>query len=195
MRCMRTKSAGVQLKAGLLQTEDLDTLLNTKSEIELAGSVRSSGLLGIFRSVDKTFKPQRKRSFCAVNAKGFMVDLIRVLNLIGRRLCVDQHRRVDPICSLNHLHGLEWLTALPLITQIVIADNGFPRPVHCACSCVFSHCTSCGFALYPHDIQSSASEICARRRQLHNSRTCHDFNLRFEDRGNESASDRPHARR
>jgi hypothetical protein len=30
-------AAGVHFKAGLLQTEDLDTLLNTKSEIELAG--------------------------------------------------------------------------------------------------------------------------------------------------------------
>ena len=116
-------AAGVQLKAGLLQTEDLDTLLNTKSEIELAGSVRSAGLLGILQDVDATFKPQRKRSFRAVNAKGFMVDLIRApidssggLNSIGTG--------IDLIAE--QLRGLEWLTALPLMTQIVIADNGFP---------------------------------------------------------------------
>ena len=114
--------AGVQLKAGLLQTEDLDTLLN-KSEIELAGSIRSAGLLGILQGVDKTFKPQRKRSFRAVNAKGFMVDLIRApidarggLTSIGTGL--------DLIA--DQLRGLEWLTALPPMTQIVIADNGFP---------------------------------------------------------------------
>jgi hypothetical protein len=116
-------AAGVQLKAGLLQTEDLDTLLNTKSEIELAGSIRTAGLLGIIQDVDATFKPQRKRSFRAVNAKGFMVDLIRA--------------PIDSSCGLNsigigidlvaeQLRGLEWLTALPLMTQIVIADNGFP---------------------------------------------------------------------
>src|SRR6202451_1150933 len=112
-------AAGVQLKAGLLQTEDLDTLLNTKSEIELAGSIRSAGLLGILQDVDKTFKPQRKRSFRAVNAKGFMVDLIRAP--------IDSSGGFTSIGLVaEQLRGLEWLTALPLMTQIVIADNGFP---------------------------------------------------------------------
>ena len=115
-------AAGVQLKAGLLQTEDLDTLLN-KSEIELAGSIRSAGLLGILQSVDGTFKPQRKRSFRAVNAKGFMVDLIRAP--------IDAHGGLSSIGTglaliADQLRGLEWLTALPPMTQIVIADNGFP---------------------------------------------------------------------
>ena len=116
-------AAGVQLKAGLLQTEDLDTLLNTKTEIELAGSIRSAGLLGILQDVDATFKPQRKRSFRAVNAKGFMVDLIRAP--------IDSHGGLTSIGSgydliAEQLNGLEWLTALPPITQTVIADNGFP---------------------------------------------------------------------
>lgn len=116
--------AGVQLRVGLLHTDDLDTLLSTKAEIELAGSARAAGLLGILQDVDKTFKPQRKRSFRAVNAKGFMVDLIRApidaggigLTSIG----------TDSDLIADQLRGLEWLTALPLMTQIVIADNGFP---------------------------------------------------------------------
>src|ERR1700683_5003489 len=112
-------AAGVQLKAGLLQTEDLDPLLKTKAEIELAGPVRSAGLLGILQDVDKTFKPQRKRSFRAVNAKGFMVDLIRAP--------IDSSGGFTSIGLVaEQLRGLEWLTALPLMTQIVIADNGFP---------------------------------------------------------------------
>ena len=118
-------AAGVQLKAGLLQTEDLDTSLNTKSEIELAGSVRSAGLLGILQSVDETFKPQRKRSFRAVNAKGFMVDLIRApIDPAGGLALTSIGGGSDLIAE--PLRGLEWLTALPLMTQIVIADNGFP---------------------------------------------------------------------
>jgi hypothetical protein len=116
-------AAGVQLKAGLLQTEDLDTLLSTKTEIELAGSIRSAGLLGILQDVDATFKPRRTRSFRAVNAKGFMVDLIRAP--------IDSHGGLTKIGSgydliAEQLNGLEWLTALPTMTQIVIADNGFP---------------------------------------------------------------------
>jgi hypothetical protein len=117
-------AAGVQLKAGLLQTEDLDTLLNTKSEIELAGSVRTAGLLGILQDVDATFKPQRKRSFRAVNAKGFMVDLIRAPIDSGGLALTSIGSGSDLIAE--QLRGLEWLTALPLMTQIVIAENGFP---------------------------------------------------------------------
>jgi hypothetical protein len=116
-------AAGVQLKAGLLQTEDLDTLLNTKTEMELAGSIRSAGLLGILQRVDRTFKPQRKRSFRAVNAKGFMVDLIRAP--------IDSDGGLTSIGGgsdliAEQLRGLEWLGALPPMTQIAIADNGFP---------------------------------------------------------------------
>lgn len=118
-------AAGVQLKAGLLQTEDLDTLLNTKAEIELAGSVRSAGLLGILQDVDATFKPQRKRSFRAVNAKGFMVDLIRApIDAAGGLALTSIGTGIDLVAE--QLRGLEWLTALPLMSQIVIADNGFP---------------------------------------------------------------------
>jgi hypothetical protein len=117
-------AAGVQLKAGLLQTEDLDTLLNTKSEIELAGSILSAGLLGILQNVDATFQPQRKRSFRAVNAKGFMVDLIRAPIDTGGLAFTSIGSGDDLIAE--QLRGLEWLTALPLMTQIVIADNGFP---------------------------------------------------------------------
>ena len=118
-------AAGVQLKAGLLQTEDLDTLLNTKSEIELAGSIRSAGLLGILQDVDATFKPQRKRSFRAVNAKGFMVDLIRAPIDQTGGLALTSIGSGDDLVA-DQLRGLEWLTALPPMTQIVIADNGFP---------------------------------------------------------------------
>ena len=116
--------AGVQLKVGLLQTEDLDTLLNAKAEIELAGSIASAGLLGVLQHVDKTFKPQRNRSFRAVNAKGFMVDLIRAPIDAGGIGLTSIGTGSDLIA--DQLRGLEWLTAMPLMTQIVIASNGFP---------------------------------------------------------------------
>jgi len=117
-------AAGVQLKAGLLQTEDLDTLMNTKTEIELAGAIRSAGLLGILKGVDETFEPQRKRSFRAVNEKGFMVDLIRAPIDAGGTARTSIGSGSDLVA--DQLRGLEWLTALPLMSQIVIADNGFP---------------------------------------------------------------------
>jgi hypothetical protein len=117
-------AAGVHLRVGLLQTDDLDTLLQTKNEIELAGSIRNLGLLGILQRVDRTFKPQRKRSFRAVNAKGFMVDLIRAPIDIGTVGLTSIGREPDLIAE--SLRGLDWLAAAPRMTQIVIAENGFP---------------------------------------------------------------------
>jgi hypothetical protein len=116
-------AAGVQLKAGLLQTNDLDTLLDTSAGLEIAGAVRSTGLLGLLQKVDKTFKLARQRSFRAVNAKGFMVDLIRA-PFVDRTRTVSLGPGEDLIAE--PLQGLEWLAEAPRMTQIVIAENGYP---------------------------------------------------------------------
>lgn len=116
-------AAGVQLKAGLLHTSDLDTLLNRKGDLELAGEVRSAGLLGLIQKVDRSFKLARKRSFRAVNAKGFMVDLIRAPS--SNRTSSSSLGRGEDLIA-EPLHGLEWLSEAPKTTQIVIAENGYP---------------------------------------------------------------------
>ena len=113
-------AAGVQLKTGLLQTNDLDTLLDSKTALEIAGAVRTAGLLGLIQRVDKSFKLAMRRSFRAVNAKGFMVDLIRAPSSVATSL----GRRGDLIAE--PLQGLEWLAEAPRMTQIVLAENGYP---------------------------------------------------------------------
>jgi hypothetical protein len=116
-------AAGVQLKAGLLQTSDLDTLLDTKDDLEIAGDVRSAGLLGLIQKVDKTFRLARKRSFRAVNGKGFMVDLIRApLKDFGQTVSLGRHEDL----VAEPLEGLNWLADAPRMTQIVFAENGYP---------------------------------------------------------------------
>jgi hypothetical protein len=115
-------AAGVQLKAGLLQTNDLDTLLDTKADLEIAGDVRSAGLLGLIQKVDKTFRLVRQRSFRAVNSKGFMVDLIRAPLSDGKVTSLG--RNEDLVAE--PLQGLDWLADAPRMTQIVIAENGYP---------------------------------------------------------------------
>jgi hypothetical protein len=114
-------AAGVQLKEGLLQTEDLDTLLDAGSGLKLGEEARTRGFLGLLRSVDKTFSIIGRRSFRAVNLKGFMVDLLRPpgeVNLpsigLGKDLVAEP------------LEGLQWLAAAPKMTQVAIAGNGFP---------------------------------------------------------------------
>jgi len=116
-------AAGVHLKAGLLQTGDLDALLDTRKELKIAGEVRSAGLLGLIQKADKSFRLARQRSFRAVNAKGFMVDLMRApLAAPAGRASIGM--RGDLIA--DPLHGLEWIADAPRMTQIVIAENGYP---------------------------------------------------------------------
>jgi hypothetical protein len=116
-------AAGVQLKAGLLQTNDLDTLLDTKADLEIAGDVRNAGLLGLIQKVDKSFRLARQRSFRAVNSKGFMVDLIRA-PLSGHGMATSLGRHEDLVAE--PLQGLDWLADAPRMIQIVIAENGYP---------------------------------------------------------------------
>ncbi len=116
-------AAGVQLKSGLLQTDDLDTLLDSKAELEIGGEVRSAGLLGLIQKIDKTFRLARQRSFRAVNSKGFMVDLIRA-PFSDQTRPTSLGRRGDLVAE--PLQGLDWLADAPRMTQIVIAENGYP---------------------------------------------------------------------
>ena len=53
-----------------------------------------------------------------------MVDLIRAPIDSGGLALTSIGSGTDLVAE--QLRGLEWLTALPLMTQIVIADNGFP---------------------------------------------------------------------
>jgi hypothetical protein len=116
-------AAGVQLRAGLLQTEDFDALLDARRDLDLAAPIRNLGLIGILRKVDKTFKLAAPRSFRALNARGFAAELITPPSKPGARPFSIGLRR-DLIAE--QLPGLQWLSVLPTMSQIIIAENGFP---------------------------------------------------------------------
>ena len=118
-------AAGVQFKAGLLQTDDLDTLIDPNSPLEIAAKARKLGLLGLLKKVDKTFAPARERSFRAVNARGFMVELLRPLSLQGSALGLPSIGIGKDLVA-EQLIGLDWILAGPKFSQLVIAENGFP---------------------------------------------------------------------
>lgn len=115
-------AAGVQLGAGLLQTEDFDVLFDSGGDLNLLQPIRKLGLIGLLRKADKTFKLPATRSFRAVNAHGFAVELIKPA--FGRAAQFSLGAGRDLIAEA--LPGLDWLTVLPAMTQIVIAENGFP---------------------------------------------------------------------
>jgi hypothetical protein len=116
-------ASGVQLRTGLLQTRDLDALLDARTDLDLAAPVRSLGLIGLLRKVDKTFRLAGPRSFRAVNARGFATELIRAPSNPGAGPFSLGSSR-DLIAE--QLPGLQWFGALPTMSQIVISENGFP---------------------------------------------------------------------
>src|SRR5713226_8206381 len=73
--------------------------------------------------IDRSFRLVRQRSFRAVNSKGFMVDLIRA-PFSDQTGATSIGRKEDLIAE--PLQGLEWLAGAPRMTQIVIAENGYP---------------------------------------------------------------------
>jgi len=112
--------AGVYLKSGLMQTDDLDTLLEENPPLQLAGRISKMGFLGILKKVDKTFEISSERSFRAVNSRTFMVDLIKPP--ARKRSKIGSGR--DLVAS--SIEGLQWLATAPKMTQIAIGEDGFP---------------------------------------------------------------------
>lgn len=112
--------AGVFLKSGLMQTDDLDALLEENPPLQLAGSVSRAGLLGILKRVDRTFDISPQQKFRAINSRMFMVDLIKPP--ARKRSKIGSGR--DLIAS--SIEGLQWLAEAPKTAQIAIGEDGFP---------------------------------------------------------------------
>ena len=112
--------AGIQLKSGLLQTDDLDTLLEQDPPLQLAGRVSRIGLLGILKKVDRTFDISPSNKFRAVNSKAFRVDLITPPSRQRSKIGIGRDLVASPI------EGLQWIASAPKMTQIAIGEDGFP---------------------------------------------------------------------
>jgi hypothetical protein len=123
-------ACGVQiLSAGRLETRDLDLLLDSRRSLELIVSeVRREGLIGILRKIDKSFTVMEKQNYRAVNARGFMVDLIRPMpkppwnkrpNMVGN----------DADLKAADMQHLDWYLSAPKFRRIVIGEDGFPAPM------------------------------------------------------------------
>ena len=120
-------SAGIFFESGLMATQDVDILWDVRSGLQLhaGGNDEPGGLLAILQQADRTFELVRKRSFRAVNRKGYMVDLLKpeprpAHSLEKRRMGA----RGDLVAA--EIRNLQWLIASPKLTQCVIGDDGFP---------------------------------------------------------------------
>jgi len=123
-------AAGVQIfSAARLETQDLDLLLDSRRSLELiVNEVRTEGLIGILRKVDRSFSVMEKQNFRAVNNRGFMVDLIRPMPKPPWKKQPDAiGKEADPKAA--DIQYLDWYLSAPKLRQTVIGEDGFPAPM------------------------------------------------------------------
>jgi hypothetical protein len=116
--------AGVQCRMELLASGDVDLLYDPRKRLSLVSKrLDGNGLLGLLRKADKSFEPAGKGSFRAVNADGFMVDLIGPARDMRTQNAVTFAQ--DDLV-LTEVPSLEWLANSPRVEAIAISTNGMP---------------------------------------------------------------------
>lgn len=124
--------AGIRFESGLLATADIDLLFDARRRMSVVAreEVNEKGLIGILQRTDKSFAPQHKRAFRAVNKDGYLVDFIRPQ---AKNVLTDQRRSAlsDDENDLEGaaIFGLDWLINAPKVETIVIAASGMPAPI------------------------------------------------------------------
>lgn len=120
--------AAVHVDPGALASDDLDLCFDARRPLQLVTDKlqrqNTAGLLGLLARVDKTYTPMSAPGvFRAVNAKGFMVDLIT-----AQRSMSDSDRvtfGADDLVAAE-VPNLHWLINAPKVEHVTIASNGRP---------------------------------------------------------------------
>ena len=119
--------AGVFLERGLLATQDMDVLWDTRPKLRLYAidDLDNKGLIDILRKADRSFELSGKRSFRAVNQSGYMVDLVKPE---PKHLASQEKRQMGSAHDLSvaEITNLQWLVSASKISQIVIGSDGYP---------------------------------------------------------------------
>ena len=117
----------VQIESGLLATGDVDLLFDSRRNLKLiSADLGPGGLLGLLRKADASFSMVGERSFRAVNAKGFMVDLIKpmpkTMLSTAERVSLGGGGDMQAV----EIEGLKWLVNSPKHRVTVIDERGYP---------------------------------------------------------------------
>lgn len=119
-------AAGVRIEEEHLATEDLDILWDNRKRLTLATRERlaPSGLLGILRSVDKSFELKSPTElYTAVNGSGYQVDLLR---RDGHGSAKEPNRlseHDDDFWAVK-ARNVDWLLSAPKFESMVVGSKG-----------------------------------------------------------------------
>lgn len=117
--------AGGQFDRAAVATDDIDLLFDHRRRLRLV-TTANEGLMGALRAADPTFTPVARGSYRAVNAKGFMVDLIQPMPRFPSSAATQTRITEKDELTAAEIEGLAWLQNCPQITQIVIDERGYP---------------------------------------------------------------------
>ncbi len=119
--------AGVQCKAELLASGDIDLLYDPRKKLSLTcRKLEKHGLMGLLQRIDSSFIALPGQTFRAANADRFMVDLI----------LPPTDMRQPPMATFSpddlsgvEVPSLEWLINAPKISVMAIGMDGGPVPL------------------------------------------------------------------
>jgi hypothetical protein len=120
--------AGVQTQSDLIATGDIDLLYDARHHLSLAlKDLRTDGLIGLLRKVDRSFSPLHRRGYRATNRDGYLVDLIRpeAKDVFRDRLSPSLSDLPDDLEGAA-IFGLTWLINSPRIEAVAIDERGEP---------------------------------------------------------------------
>ena len=120
--------AGVQVDSGLVASGDIDLLFDARGHMSLAGSgITTGGLIGLLRTVDRSFAATGPRSFRAANRDGYLVDLIRpeARDVFRDALPASLTGLPDDLEGAA-IFGLGWLVSTPRVEAAAVDERGYP---------------------------------------------------------------------
>lgn len=127
------RMAGVHITSGLLSTQDVDLLMDSRFNLRLITKDFShKGLIGLLQKIDHSFVPLAKNGYRAANRDGFLVDLIKpvpkdvMLSKEKTRFSAD----ADDLQAIE-IEGLSWLVNSPKTQAVVIDERGYPVAYSC----------------------------------------------------------------
>jgi hypothetical protein len=121
--------AGVRFDSNITATTDVDLLWDSRKHITLAADCDEQflrgGLLGLLKRIDSSFALVKGDEYRAVNAKGYMVDLIKRR---PKSLFDDQEKqqlvRNDDDFWAAKIVNMDWLLSSPRYRQTIVGING-----------------------------------------------------------------------
>ncbi|MCW5221948.1 hypothetical protein D5041_20070 [Verminephrobacter aporrectodeae subsp. tuberculatae] len=118
--------AGVRLQSDVTATQDMDVLFKHKLRLKaVARNMGPEGFLGVLKTVDKSFEISATQPFRAINADGYMVDLIRQTPTPPWKSEPHNLGARDAFVAAD-IPNMKWMLSAPSLRQFVLADNGTP---------------------------------------------------------------------